>query len=152
MNEKIGEDFDFDGLINAIKVLKSYPKHEFEDQKNLIPNLIDSISCGKLSPDSIHFKKICTQVRMVNNSDIEFIDKNSNPINYTFGDKEVVIGPTEYECYKEYQRNENVMRTIFGLYVKKEYPDVIRFENYMYSQFMNYQVMNYFGALMNNFK
>ena len=148
-----GADLDLDNLISAIKILKNYNKHEFEDQKNIIQNLIDSIAKGRLTPDSIHFKKICTQARMrMDPKNVKYIEPNSNSINYSFLDKDVTIGPTEYEYYKDYQKNENVMRSIFGIEAKKEYPEQIRFGDAICGPMMNYQVMNYLNTLINNFK
>lgn len=150
LNDKIGNNcnLNLDELVQSLKILYGFNHHEFRDQIYLIQNLIKLISSGKLRPDSINYKKICTQVRMMLNiKDIEYISSDANSIDIDFGENSIKIGPSEYEHYKDFINNERVMRLVFGLHSRKEYPDLIKFNsNNMFSQGYYLQLLNLLNA------
>ena len=47
------DGFNFENLTKALKILKNFQEHSFEDEKNLIKNLIYLIADEKLSPLSV---------------------------------------------------------------------------------------------------
>jgi hypothetical protein len=125
------DNFNFENLTNALKILKNFPEHSFEDEKNLIKNFIYLIADEKLSPSSINFKKICSQVRMfVDRSKINYISKNGNSIQYSFNDKNVYITPREYDYYIKYKNKEKIMNCIFGIRsVNNIYPNIVSYNS-----------------------
>jgi hypothetical protein len=111
-----GGDFNIDNLIKALNVVKDFKEHEYDDEKTVLENFIHLLAEGSLTPDSIHFKKICSQIRLFLNKDrINFISKKGQKIIYSFKERDVYITPQEFEMYKEYKNNEKAIRTILGI-------------------------------------
>jgi hypothetical protein len=134
--DKVESDHTYcDGLINnlikSIKILKENENAKFEDEKNLIENLLYIISDNKLSIESIHFKKICTIIRMfIEKEKIKYISEDGKAITYSFKEKDIIVTPQEYDYYLPFKNNEEALRNIFGLsMINKDYPNIINFSN-----------------------
>lgn len=105
----------------SLKKLRDYEGFEFDVMKRVIENLFCLIADNKLNLNSIHFRKICTQIRMfLNSQKVKYISDK--------GRKIVEITPKEYEYYSDLSKNEKAMRGVFGLKQTAErYPDKIEF-------------------------
>jgi hypothetical protein len=87
---------------------------EFSEDKKALENIISLIASGKLKPDSIQFKKICTQIRMLINEDkIKQISKHPK-IFINLPEKNIYITKKELDFYKKAGNDENVFRAILG--------------------------------------
>jgi len=107
-----------------------YEHFEFSDQRYLIDNLIDVIANDKIQFDSLSFRKICTQVRvLLEEKKINYLPTEGQQITFSFAEKEVKISPKEFEHYSKFKNNENVMRAVLGVESKAqmEYPRKISF-------------------------
>ena len=58
-------EIDVDKICMALNNLRNYDNFEYEDEKHIIENLINLIAENKLPLDSINFRKICTQLRLL---------------------------------------------------------------------------------------
>ena len=125
-------NFDLDKLCRALKVIKDSEKHEYDDQRNLIENLIELIADERITPDSVNYKKLCTQIRLfLGKEKVKYIAKRGQKITFSFPEKDINISSKEYELYSKYKDKEDVIRTIVGLKedeVYEEYPSLINFE------------------------
>jgi hypothetical protein len=121
--------FNLDHLIKALKVVKDHNEHHYEDEKNILENFIVLLAEERLSLNSIHFKKICSQIRMfLDKEKINFISKKGQKIIYSFKERDIFITPQEYDQYKEFKNNERVIRTIMGINpLQGDYPEKIVF-------------------------
>jgi hypothetical protein len=138
-------NFDIDYLIKALKVIKNHNEHDYEDEKNVLENFIILLAEEKIMPDSIHFKKICSQIRLfLEKEKINFIAKKGQKIIYSFKERDVYITPQEFEYYKEYKNNEKAIRAILGINslqndqtekITFSHPEVVSSENDMKAPF-----------------
>jgi hypothetical protein len=116
IKEKDGKQFDVELLCDAINTLRANEEAEFEDESQVIENLINQIAEGKLTTDSLQFKLISTQLRLLDNSEEpELINPNDKKVTLSFDDRQVVISYDELNHYNEYCNNAGVMRMILGL-------------------------------------
>jgi hypothetical protein len=119
-------------LCKALNNLRNYESHEYEDQKFILENLINLIADDRLSLDSIHFKKICTQVRLLLEEEkIRHTSSEEQKVVFSFPEKDVCITSKEYELYSQFKDKEDVMRAILGiqagLFKKQPHPQKINF-------------------------
>jgi hypothetical protein len=133
-NKRIQQDMDLnvDKLCKALKMLSEYKNFEYEDQRHVLENFISLISEEKLQFDSVHFNKICTQIRLfLNKESIKYICKKGQKITFSFPEKDINITKKEYEIYQQFKEKEEVIRAIFGIVEEEqeEYPKKINFEN-----------------------
>jgi hypothetical protein len=123
-----------DKICRALSNLRNCDSHEYEDQRYLVENLITLIAEDRLDFDSIHFKKICTQVRLLLDEDkVKHISSQDQKVIFSFPEKDVCISSKEYELYSHLKDNEEVMRVILGvpedLSKKMKRPEKINFNN-----------------------
>ena len=125
-------NLNIDNLCLALKNLRKYEKFEYDDQKQVIENFINLIAEEKIKPDSINFRKICTQIRLfLEKNKSNYISKSIQKITFSFPEKDVNITTNEYESYSNYKDREDIIRTILGVgedFNNITYPKVINFE------------------------
>jgi hypothetical protein len=131
-----------DKICGALGNLRNCDSHEYEDQRYLVENLITLIAEDRLDFDSIHFKKICTQVRLLLDEDkVKYISSQDQKVIFSFPEKDVCISSKEYELYSQLKDNEEVMRVILGvpedLSKKMMRPEKIKFKNSKNSKLIN---------------
>ena len=120
-NKKNKLNFEIQKLCSVINKLKNYEDFDYSDQKNFFESLINMIADEKLNLNSIHFKKICTQVRMFLSKDkINYIGRKGHKISYSFPNQEVSISSKEFDYYSKYNENENIIQKILGLNDKED--------------------------------
>jgi len=103
-------------LTKTLRRLHSAKKLEYCDQKSSLENLVNLIADNKLPFDSINFKKICTQIRLLLPKDrIKYISKKGSQITIQFPEREVKITKKEYDYYQGYINNNEILRKTFGL-------------------------------------
>ena len=117
-------NFSMKNLIITMKKLQdSNNTLDYSEDRNALENLICLIGSGRIDFNSIHYKKICTQIRMfLKDGHIEHLKKNSN-ILVNLPEKNVYISKIELEFYKNAINDENIFRAILGLsdpVIKKE--------------------------------
>jgi len=113
--------FDFDKICRALKRVRNHEDYEYADQKHLIENLINMIAEDKLKLDSLGYRRICSQIRMLLTKDqIKYISKNNSKVTVTFPETEVYITKTEYNKLKKYKDKEEILRAILGVYDQEE--------------------------------
>lgn len=109
-------NLDLFQVIKALSKVHSYDGFEYVDQKYAIETLINLLAEGKLPLDSINFKKICTQLRlMLPKESIKYLNKKGSQITIQFPEREIKISKKEYEKYHNYINNNDVLRKIFGI-------------------------------------
>ena len=122
--------FDFDKICRALKRVRNHEDFEFADQRHLIENLINMIAEDKLKLDSLSFKRVCSQIRMLLNKDqIKYVSKKNNKVTVTFPEREVYISRTEYNMLKKYKDKEEILRAILGVYDQEEKTIKISIDN-----------------------
>lgn len=122
--------FDFDKICRALKRVRNHEDFEFADQKHLIENLINLIAEDKLKLDSLGYRRICSQIRMLLNKDqIKYISKKNSKVTITFPETEVYITKTEYNKLKKYKDKEDILRAVLGVYDHDEKTIKISIEN-----------------------
>lgn len=125
-------NFNIDILCKSLKMLRSYDKFEYSDQKHAIENFIKLIAEEKLQLDSLNFRKICTQIRLfLNREQSEYISNKGQKITFSFPEKDINITTKEYELYSKYKDKEEIIRSIIGIPEEKAqhiYPERINFE------------------------
>lgn len=126
-------NFNLDKLCKALKIVKESDSIEYEDQRNPIENLIELIAEEKLTPDSVNFKKICTQIRLfLNKERIKYVSKRGQKITFSFPEKDINISGKEYEMYSKYKDREDIIRVILGMKEEtpyEEYPEQVKFDS-----------------------
>jgi len=81
------------------------------------------IASGRLKPDSVQFKKIATQIRMLMPEDkVKAINKEQK-VSVKFPEREVFITKKELEFYRKAGGEEGVYRAVLGLRPKVEDDD-----------------------------
>ena len=122
--------FDFDKICKALKRAKNHEDFEFADEKHLIENLINLISEDKLKLDSLGYKRICSQIRMLLDKDqIKYISKKNTKVTVSFPESDVFITKTEFNYLKKYKDKEEILRAILGVYDQDEKTIKISIEN-----------------------
>jgi len=101
-------------LVSALKKVGNYEAEYTEDRK-AIENLISLIASGKLKPESVQFKKIATQIRMLLSEDKVRTVNRDQKVSVKFPEKEVFITKKELEFYRKAGSEEGVYRAILGL-------------------------------------
>jgi hypothetical protein len=103
-------------MILTLKKLKTNNDVEFAEDKSMLESFISLIASGKLRPDSIQFKKICTQIRMI------LPDEKIKPCNgskqrkfVSFPERNVYLSKKELEFYRNAGDDDGVFRAILGL-------------------------------------
>jgi len=87
---------------------------EFEEDRLAVENLINVIASGKLTPESINYQIIATQIRSFLEEDkIKHLIREPK-IYINLPEKEVYITKKELEFYKKAGTDENLFRTILG--------------------------------------
>lgn len=119
-------------LCRAMNNLRNCQTHEYEDQIYLIENLTNLIAEDRLPLDSIHFKKICTQVRLLLEEEkVRHTSSLEQKVVFSFPEKEVSITSKEYDLYSQFKDKEDVMRAILGVqtgaFKKQSNPQKINF-------------------------
>jgi len=76
---------------------------------------VSLIASGKLRPDSIQFKKIATQIRMLMSEDKVKVVNKEQRVSVKFPEREVFITKKELEFYRKAGGEEPVYRAILGL-------------------------------------
>jgi len=102
-------------LIKAMGTLKNSQSIEFSHEKNLIENFIHMVAEKKLRPDSIQMKKICGQVRLFLNNQVNHISRTKPKAYIKMNDRQVPITQDEYNLYKKLGNNVEAFKVIFGL-------------------------------------
>ena len=114
--ETTSQKFDFDKVYLALERVKNYDNFEFSDQKFLIENIISLIAENILKFDSLGFKRICSQVRMLLGKEkIKYISKKESKVTISFPEREVYITKTEFNKLKKYKDKEDILRGILGV-------------------------------------
>jgi len=110
-------NLDLFQLVKSLKKLNSHNRcFEYSDQMRALETLINTIAEGKIPFDSINFKKICTQLRLLLPKEkVKYINKKGSQITIQFPEQEVKITKKEYMVYHDYINNNEVLRRIFGL-------------------------------------
>lgn len=122
--------FDFDKICRALKRVRNHEDFEFADQKHLIENLINLIAEDKLKLDSLGYRRICSQIRMLLNKDqVKYVSKKNSKVTVTFPETEVYITKTEYNKLKKYKDKEEILRAILGVYDQDEKTIKISIDN-----------------------
>lgn len=125
-------NFNIENICKSLKILRQYEKFEYDDQMHVIENFINLIAEEKLNLDSIHFRKICTQIRIfLSKESCNYIANKGQKITFSFPEKDVNITTKEYELYSKYKDKEDVIRTILGINEEPNqniYPERINFE------------------------
>jgi len=110
-------------LITALKKVGNY-QAEFSDDRRAIENLISLIASGKLKPESVQFKKIATQIRMlIPENKLRTVNKDQK-VSVKFPEREVFITKKELEFYRKAGSEEAVYRAILGLRPNVEHEDM----------------------------
>jgi len=91
-------------LITALKKVKS-EKFELSEDRNMIGKLINLIASRTLKPDSIHFKIIATQLRIIMDRDLGSKDDSKNYIHLP--ERDIPITKKESELYQKLENDEN---------------------------------------------
>lgn len=113
--------FDFEKICRALKRIRNHDEFEFADQKLLIENVINLIAEGKLHLNSLGFKRICSQIRMLlNKEQIKYISKKNSKVTVSFPETEVYITKMEYNKLKKFKDKEEILRAILGVYDEDE--------------------------------
>jgi len=112
--EKEERNFTLGNLVSALKKVGNYEAEYTEDRK-AIENLISLIASGKLKPESVQFKKIATQIRMLLSEDKVRTVNRDQKVSVKFPEKEVFITKKELEFYRKAGSEEGVYRAILGL-------------------------------------
>ena len=109
--------FDFDKICRALKRVRNHEDFEYSDQKHLIENVINMIAEDKLKLDSLGYKRICSQIRMLlNKEQIKYVSKKNSKVTVSFPETEVYITKLEYNKLKKYKDKEEILRAILGVY------------------------------------
>jgi hypothetical protein len=113
--------FDFEKIVKALKKVRDNDDFEYSDQKHLIENLINLIADDQLKFDSLAYKRICTQVRMLLPKDrIKYISKKQSKVTISFPETEVNVSNKEYLKLAKFKDNEDILRAILGIEQPKE--------------------------------
>jgi len=103
-------------VVKSLRKLHSANNFEYSDQKYVLENMVNLIADNKIPLDSINFKKICTQVRlMLPKEKVKHINKKVSQITVQFADREIKITKKEYDTYFSYINNNDVLKRILGL-------------------------------------
>ena len=125
-------NLNIENICKSLKILRQYEKFEYDDQMHVLENFINLIAEEKLNLDSIHFRKICTQIRIfLSKESSNYIAKKGQKITFSFPEKDVNITTKEYELYSKYKDKEDVIRTVLGINEEPNqniYPERINFE------------------------
>ena len=118
--------FDFDKICKALKKIRNSQDLEFSDEKNIIENIINLIAEGDLKINSLTFKRICSQIRLLLPSDkVKYIDKRATEKIIKTEEKEILISEKEYNSLLRYKENSDLMQCLYGLETKlKEEPSI----------------------------
>jgi len=101
-------------LITSLRKTGNYDADYTEDRK-AIENLVSLIASGRLKPDSVQFKKIATQIRMLMPEDKIRTVNREQKLSVKFPEREVFITKKELEFYRKAGSEEPVYRAILGL-------------------------------------
>lgn len=125
-------EIDVDKICMALNNLRNYDNFEYEDEKHIIENLINLIAENKLPLDSINFRKICTQLRLLTpNEKINYLNKKGQKITFSFPERDINITAKEYDYYSNFKDREDVIRMILGIKepgADSSYPEKINFD------------------------
>jgi len=113
--EKEERNFSLGNLITSLKKVGSHETAEYSEDGRAIENLVSLIASGKLRPDSIQFKKIATQIRMLMSEDKVKVVNKEQRVSVKFPEREVFITKKELEFYRKAGGEEPVYRAILGL-------------------------------------
>jgi len=109
-------NMDLFNVVKALTKLHSFDGFEYSDQKHAVETLINLLADGKMPLDSIAFKKICTQMRLLLPKEAtKYINKKGSQITIQFPEREIKIGKREYEMYQQHINNNEVLRKVFGI-------------------------------------
>ena len=84
-NQNAALELTLENISKALKNVRAYDGFEYEDQKNVVENLINLLAEEKISLDSINSGKICSQIRLfLNKEKIKYISKKGQKIVFSF--------------------------------------------------------------------
>jgi hypothetical protein len=113
--------FDFEKIVKALRKVRDYEDFEYSDQKHLIENIINLIADDQIKLDSLAFKRICSQVRMLLPKErVKYISKKQSKVTISFPETEVNISNKEYLKLVRFKDNEDALRAILGIESPKE--------------------------------
>jgi len=99
------EDTILQKAVDKIKIAR----HEIDDQKYLIENLLKAINTGKLTPGSFSYCQICTILR-----DLLNLPCPESRHTITLPEKSIPISTVEYDVYKNLTCTPGVLRAMVG--------------------------------------
>jgi len=109
-------NLDLFQVVKSFRKLNSAKNLDYSDQKHVLETLVNVIADNKIPFDSINFKKLCTQVRLLLPKEkIKYINKKGSQITIQFPEREVKVTKTEYNAYHDYINNNEILRKIFGI-------------------------------------
>jgi hypothetical protein len=121
LKEKSFIDLNLDKMCKSIKMLRDCKNFEYEDEKFAIENFINLIADEKLNIKSLNYKKICSQIRLFLETDkIKFIPEKGEKLSITLKEKDVNITKMEYQHYRKFKDNEEIIRAILGIISDKD--------------------------------
>lgn len=114
-------NFDFDKIWKALRKVRDYEDFEYDDQKHLIENVINFVAEDKLKLDSLTYRRICSQIRLLMNKErVKYISKKQQKVTVSFPETEVNISNMEYAKIIKFKENEEVLRAVLGVYDQNE--------------------------------
>ena len=95
-------------LQKAIEKIKS-AKHELDDQKMLVENLVQAINTGKLQPNTLGYNQVSTILR-----DVLGLACPDSKFAITLPEKLIPISSIEYDIYKKLPCTPGILRAMVG--------------------------------------
>jgi len=101
-------------FVNSLRKVKSNGSGEFSQDRKALEDFVNLLASGRLKPDSMQFKIIATQVRMLlEEQKVKAIGKREKTM-VCLPENNVVVSKKEFEFYKKAGGDVNVLRAIFG--------------------------------------
>jgi hypothetical protein len=127
-------------IISGLKRLKANRNADFSNDRNVIEDMVRLIAEGKLTPESIAFKKIASQVRLFLSKDkIKHISKTQPKIFINLPEKDVYITKKELSFYQNAGEDQDIYRTIYGI------KPVVNMNELQYNNMSNGRLANLFN-------
>jgi hypothetical protein len=106
---------DFEKLCKSLSFLNNFDGYEFDDEKNILKNLITLIADGVLSPGSLKFKHICSILRTLLPSEECKPINEANVSYFNFSDVQTMVSKKEHEFFIKMNPNNFNLKYFYEL-------------------------------------